>query len=170
MGHIIWLLPIDFEAFFDQILSKMKIHISSGFILVLPAESKFRMIEIEGNLKKMNFEHVDLENYNNIAEPSLFRNRPFPIVTEDKKNKEEQTDVQQTILDAEMKTERIIEHTNFSSFRSIQIKSTEKIISGNFTSYIFNFLHLLINCGIFRFVNLNLSDFLILYDSLSCLT
>ena len=90
----------------------MKIHISSSFLVVIPAESKFRMIEIEGNLKKMNFEHVDLENYNNIAEPSLFRNRPAPIVIEDKKNKEEQTDVQQTILDAEMETERIIKRTN----------------------------------------------------------
>lgn len=89
----------------------MKIHISSGFIFVLPAESKFRMIEIEGNLNKINLEHVDLENYNKIAEPSLFRNRPAPIVIQYKKNNEEQTDVQQTILDAEMKTERIIKCT-----------------------------------------------------------
>ena len=80
------------------------------------------MIEIEGNLKKMNLEHVDLENYKNIAEPSLFRNRPAPIVIEYKKNKEEHTDVQQTILDAEMETERIIKRTNFSLFQSIQIK------------------------------------------------
>ena len=89
------------------------------------------MIEIESNLKKMNFEHVDLENYNNIAEPSLFRNRPAPIVIEDKKNKEEQTDVQQTILDAEMETERIIKRKIFLSSRSFHINSTEK--RGNFT-------------------------------------
>ena len=80
------------------------------------------MIEIEGDLKKMNLEHIDLENYKNIAEPSLFRNRPAPIVIEYKKNKEEQTDVQQTILDAEMETERIIKRTIFSLFKSIQIK------------------------------------------------
>ena len=151
----------------------MKIHISSDFLLVLPAESKFRMIEIEGNLKRMNLENVDLENYNNIAEPSLFRNQAAPIVIE--KNKEEQTDVQQTILDEEMKTKRIIKHTNFSLFRSILIKSSEKVISGNFTWNILvdvnlNFLQLLIYCWISRFINLNLSDFFILYDSFSRLT
>ena len=80
------------------------------------------MIEIEGNLENMNLEHIDLENYKNIGEPSLFRNRPVPIVIEYKKNKEEHTDVQQTILDAEMETERIIKRTIFSLFKSIQIK------------------------------------------------
>ena len=111
----------------------MKIHISSSFLVVLPAESKLRMIEIEGDLKKMNLEHVDLENNNYIAEPSLFRNRPAPIVIEDKKNKEEQTDVQQLILDAEMKTERIIKHTNFSSFRAIQEISLSTVVPERLT-------------------------------------
>ena len=110
----------------------MKIHISSSFLVVIPAESKFRMIEIESNLKKMNFEHVDLENYNNIAEPSLFRNRPAPIVIEDKKNKEEQTDVQQTILDAEMETERIIKRTNFFIIQVYPDKIDRKNNSGKF--------------------------------------
>ena len=71
------------------------------------------MIEISDfdNLEKMNLEHTDLENYNHIAEPRLFRNRPAPIVSEYKKNNDEQKDVQQTIHDAEMETEQIIERT-----------------------------------------------------------
>ena len=91
----------------------MRIHISSSFIFFIPAESKFRMIEIGDfdNLEKMNLEHTDLENCNHIAESSLFRNRPAPIVSEYKKNNDEQIDVQQTIHDAEMETEQIIERT-----------------------------------------------------------
>ena len=91
----------------------MRIHKSSSFIFFIPAESKFRMIEIGDldSLEKMNLEHTDLENCNQIAEPSLFRNRPAPIVSDYKKNNDEQTDVQQTIHDAEMETEQIIERT-----------------------------------------------------------
>merc|ERR1711990_207029 len=72
-----------------------------------------RMIEISdfNDLEKMNLEHTDLENCEHIAETSLFRNRPAPIVSEYKKKNDEQIDVQQTIHDAEMETEQIIERT-----------------------------------------------------------
>ena len=95
------------------LLSIMRIHISSSFIFFIPAESKFRMIEISdfNDLEKMNLEHTDLENCEHIAETSLFRNRPAPIVSEYKKKNDEQIDVQQTIHDAEMETEQIIERT-----------------------------------------------------------
>ena len=95
------------------LLSIMRIHKSSSVIFFIPTESKFKMIEISDfdNLEKMNLEHTDLENYNHIAEPRLFRNRPAPIVSEYKKNNDEQKDVQQTIHDAEMETEQIIECT-----------------------------------------------------------
>ena len=71
------------------------------------------MIEISdfNDLEKMNLEHTDLENCEHIAETSLFRNRPAPIVSEYKKKNDEQIDVQQTIHDAEMETEQIIERT-----------------------------------------------------------
>ena len=57
-------------------------------------------------------EHTDLEKYKLVEEPNLFRNRPAPIVIEYKKNNEEQINVQQSIQNAETKTELITERTS----------------------------------------------------------
>ena len=65
--------------------------------------------------------HTDLETYKNITNIGYFRDRPAPIVIEYKKNNEEDTDAQQTILDAEMETKETSTETNDVTKMGFQI-------------------------------------------------
>ena len=77
-------------------------------------------------------EHTDLENYNNSEEnlkTNFFRNRPAPIVINNKKNNDE--------VGTEMKTEQMIEHTSTETanvtLKGIQSDAVTATVSANQT-------------------------------------